>query len=252
MADTCLRLKELVKNFGKRAAVRGISLEIQGGRILGLLGPNGAGKSTTINMAAGFLRPTSGDILWDERPIAGNIRGWRRVIGVVLEELSLFEYLTVREHFLLMGRLYGLSAAESAKRADELEDFLRLGGHAETIAREASVGTRKKLAFGLGVLHSPKFLFLDEALNGIDALVVKDVKDLLRKMARRGTAVVLSSHVLDAAETLIDACVIITDGSIAFDGTMEDIGKTGRSLEETYADVCDSERRIRREPSWIS
>ncbi len=251
MTEPFLSLKTLSKSFHARPAVRGISLEVGRGGIIGLLGPNGAGKSTTINMLAGFLTPSSGDIVWKGRSIFSRMPQWRRAIGVVLEELSLFEYLTVRENFLLAGRLYGLSAAETAKRTDELSEFFRLREFGETLAREASQGTRKKLAFGLGLIHSPDVLFLDEALNGIDAVVVKDIKELLRRMARQGTAIVFSSHVLDAAETLIDRCVIINEGKIVMDAPLSDVTAGGRSLEETYVETVGA-RSTAAGLSWVS
>ena len=232
-----IELRELAKSYGRTEAVRGISLRIEAGEILGLLGPNGAGKSTTISMLAGLLTPTSGDILLDGASIFARIGEWRRSIGVVLEELSLFEYLSVREHLSFMGRLYGLAPAECRRRADELLEFFQLAEFAETVAAEASHGTRKKLAFALALIHSPRILLLDEALNGIDAIVVRDIKDLLRRLAARGAAIVLSSHVLDAAETLVGRCVIVDHGRIARDEPIERIRASGRSLEEAYTET---------------
>jgi ABC-2 type transport system ATP-binding protein len=252
MAETHLRLTELTRSFGTLTAVRGISLDVARGEILGLLGPNGAGKSTTINILTGFLRPSSGDVLWEGRSIFAHMAQWRKAIGVVLEDLSLFEYLTVEEHLRLVGRLYGLSPAETGKRTGELLDFLRLGEFAGTVVREASHGTRKKLAFGLAVIHGPRFLFLDEALNGIDAIVVKDIKDLLRRMARGGVTIVLSSHILDSAETLIDRCLIIAGGAVALDEPLERITASGRSLEETYAKAVSGSAGTAVGLSWVS
>jgi ABC-type multidrug transport system ATPase subunit len=252
MTDASLQLMNLSKSYGARAAVCGISLDVRRGEILGLLGPNGAGKSTTINMLTGFLKPTSGDVLWNERSIFRGLDEWRRTIGVVLEDLSLFEYLTVEEHFALAGTLYGLSRAETERRAAELIEFLMLNGAEDTVAREASQGTRKKLAFGLGIIHRPEFLFLDEALNGIDALVVKDIKEILKRMSSRGMTVILSSHVLDAAENLIDRCVIISAGSVALDTPMTAIKAAGKSLEVTYAEIVRGNAESVPELSWLS
>ena len=229
-----IELRELAKSYGRTEAVRGISLAIEAGEILGLLGPNGAGKSTTISMLAGLLTPTSGDILVDGASIFGRIGEWRKGIGVVLEELSLFEYLSVREHLSFLGRLYGLGPDETGRRADELLEFFQLTEFADTVAAEASHGTRKKLAFALALIHSPRILLLDEALNGIDAVVVRDIKDLLRRLAARGVAIVLSSHVLDAVEALVGRCVVINHGRIALDEPIGAIRASGRSLEEAY------------------
>jgi ABC-2 type transport system ATP-binding protein len=234
MAGMTLELKALAKSYGRTEAVRGISVAFRGGEIAGLLGPNGAGKSTTISMLAGLLSPSSGDILLDGASVLGRLPGWRRQVGVVLEELALFEYLTVEEHLALMGRLYGLSAAETGRRAGELLEFFQLGPFAATVAREASHGTRKKLAFALALLHSPRLLLLDEALNGIDAVVVRDIKLLLARLAGRGAIVLISSHVLDAVETLVDRSLIIAGGAIVRDDPIGAVRASGRTLEELY------------------
>jgi ABC-2 type transport system ATP-binding protein len=230
--------------------VDGVSLAVRRGEILGLLGPNGAGKSTTLGMICGLVTPTSGGILWEGTPLDGRSAAWKRSIGIVLEELSLFEHLTVREHLLLMGRLYGLPPAGAARRAAELLDFLRLAEFSDTLAGQASQGTRKKLAFGLALLHSPRVLLLDEAFNGIDAVVVKDLKDLLLSLARRGVTVILSSHVLDAAETLIDRCVIMKAGRIGRDQGMRDIRAAGMSLEQAYLETVSGPGERAPELSW--
>lgn len=249
MSGPCLELRDVTKSFHGRAAVRGISCAFPAGEIVGLLGPNGAGKSTTINMFSTFLAPTSGRILWEGRSIQEAGRRWRKVIGVVLEELSLFEFLTIQEHFLLAGRLYGLTASETGHRAGELTEFLRLGEYATITAREASQGTRKKLAFGLAIIHGPRFLFLDEALNGIDAVVVRDIKELLRKSAAHGTTVIISSHVLDAVQALVDRCLIINGGRIVLDSSRRSIEETGRSLEDIYSDAVAAGKAAL--PSWV-
>jgi ABC-2 type transport system ATP-binding protein len=237
MAFMTVQLRDLVKNYGRTKAVHGISLRIGSGEIVGLLGPNGAGKSTTISMLAGLLAPTSGDILLDGTSMLARMPEWRRRIGVVLEELALFEYLSVREHLTFLGRLYGLSPAETERRTGELLDFFQLGEFAQTIAAEASQGTRKKLAIALALIHSPRFLLLDEALNGVDAVVVRDLKELLRRLAARGAAIVLSSHVLDAVETLVNRCVIVVQGRIARDEPISAIRASGKPLEEIYTET---------------
>ncbi len=237
MQKPFIALESLSKSYGRHEAVRGISLAIPRGEIVGLLGPNGAGKSTTISMLTGLLTPSGGGILWEGASIFSRMREWRRALGVVLEDLSLFEYLSVREHLLLTARLAGVEEKETRRRAGELIDFFQLGGFEETLASEASQGTRKKLAFALGLVHSPRVLLLDEALNGIDAVTVSRIKGLLRKLAQQGITIIISSHVLDSVETVIDRCVIVDAGRIALDTTMEAIRATGRSLEQAYTET---------------
>jgi ABC-2 type transport system ATP-binding protein len=229
-----LELRNLSKSYGKREALKDVSLRIARGEIVGLLGPNGAGKSTAISLLTGLLTPTAGEILWEGRPLGQRTAEWRRGLGVVLEDLALFEYLSIREHLRFIGRLSGLDARETEGRARELLRFFQLEDASETIAAEASQGTRKKLAFALGLIHSPRVLLLDEALNGIDAVTVSRIKALLKRMAAAGVTIILSSHVLDSAETVIQRCLIVDKGRVALDCPMQSIRDQGRSLEEVY------------------
>ena len=250
MQTPFIALESLSKSYGRRPAVRDISLSFSRGGIVGLLGPNGAGKSTTIAMLTGLLTPSAGRILWQGAPIASRMREWRRALGVVLEDLSLFEYLTVREHLDLVARLTGLDQVETARRASELIEFFALDGFEETLASEASQGTRKKLAFALGLVHDPQILLLDEALNGIDAVTVSRIKGLLRRLAQNGTTILLSSHVLDSVETIIDRCVIVDAGRVALDTSMEAIRASGRSLEQVYTRAVGA-RDVEPVLSWL-
>ena len=250
MPGQFIALKSLSKSYGRHPAVRDISLDIPCGEIVGLLGPNGAGKSTTIAMLTGLLTPSSGAILWEDSSIFTRMREWRRVLGVVLEDLSLFEYLSVREHLYLTARLAGLDEKETIQRAAELIEFFQLEGFQETLASEASQGTRKKLAFALGLIHAPRILLLDEAFNGIDAVTVSRIKDLLRRLARRGMTIILSSHVLDAVETIINRCVIMDGGSVALDTRIDAIRASGRSLEQVYTSTLGA-REVAPVLSWL-
>ncbi len=246
-----LEIHHLCKRYGSRSAVSDLSLRVQPGEIVGLLGPNGAGKSTTIGILSGFLTPTSGDILWDGHSIFPRIAAWRRQIGVVLEELSLFEYRTVAEHLRLVGRLGGLGARETERRTGELLEFLQMTEHAGTVAAEASHGTRKKLALALCLLHSPRVLLLDEATNGIDAVTVSRVKALLRTLASRGVAILMSSHVLDAIEAIASRCVILREGKLALDQSVADIRQSGQSLEQVYTTAILGSEPAAPELSWV-
>ena len=247
MADSFLSIVKLTKRYGDRTVLDGISCDIAKGEVVGLLGPNGAGKSTTMNIVAGFLKPTAGDVLLEGRSVLDGPQEWRSSLGVVLDDLALFEYLTVAEHLALVGQLYGLSRAETAKRADELVDFFSLTEATDTIAREASHGTRKKLALALSLMHGPRVLLLDESLNGIDAVTARDFKVLLRKMSQKGTTVLITSHMLDATQQMIDRCVMLNHGRIVLDSSLQEIA----GLEETYVKViCGPERRDP-ELSWV-
>jgi len=229
-----LELRDLRKSYGRRRAVDGITCTVARGEIVGLLGPNGAGKSTTMSLLTGLLSPSSGEILWEGQSIHDRLPQWRRMLGAVMEDLALFEYLTVEEHLTLMARLAGLDSREADRRRGELLSFFDLEDHADTPAAEASQGTRRKLAFALGLVHSPRVLLLDEALNGIDAITVSRIKGLLRRMAAAGVTIILSSHILDAAQTLVGRVMIVDKGRIVLDTTMDALRASGRTLEEVY------------------
>ncbi len=230
-----LELRDLRRSYGGREAVRGVSFALARGEIVGLLGPNGAGKSTLIGLLTGLLAPSAGEILWEGRPLSSRAAEWRRAIGVVLEDLSLFEYLTVEENLRFVAALAGLPGPEAERRCSDLLAFLDMEGHAGTPAAGASQGTRRKLAFGLAVLSSPRVLLLDEALNGVDALTVVHLKALLRRLAAAGTTIVLSSHALDSVETLADRCIIVHQGRVVRDAGMKELVGSGRSLDQVYA-----------------
>jgi len=237
-----IELRALAKQYGRREAVRGISLAARRGEVVGLLGPNGAGKSTLIGMMTGLLVPTGGGVYWEGRPIQERMVAWRRSLGVVLEDLSLFEYLTITENMRFVARLGGLDAAEGERRIVDLLAFLDLDDAAATPAVEASQGTRRKLAFALAVLRSPRVLLLDEALNGVDALTASRIKALLKRLAAGGVTVFLSSHVLDALETLVERCVIVHRGAVALDTAMAAVRASGTTLEQLYTSVVAADR----------
>jgi ABC-2 type transport system ATP-binding protein len=237
MESSWLELRGLAKQYGRREAVKGVSLTLHRGQIVGLLGPNGAGKSTLIGMLTGLLAPSAGEILWEGRPIRDRQPEWRRALGVVLEDLSLFEYLSVAENMRFVGTLYGLAASEAERRAADLLAFLDLADHADTPAAEASQGTRRKLAFALAVLHGPRILLLDESLNGVDALTASRIKGLLRRCAAGGVTVILSSHVLDALESIVERCVIVHRGKAVLDIPMSAVRESGRTLEQVYTSI---------------
>ena len=251
MIDARLELRGLSRRFGSREAVREMSLCVRPGEVVGLLGPNGAGKSTTISLLTGFLTPSAGDVLWEGYPIFSHLARWRRQIGVVLEDLCLFEYLSISEHLLLVGQLAGLGALESARRTEELLAFFQLDEHAQTVAAQASAGTRKKLAFALGLIHSPRVLFLDEATNGIDTITVVRIKGLLGKLAAAGVAIIMSSHVLDSIEPIIGRCIIMNNGRVCVDAPLEKIKLAFGSLEEAYTRAILGPDKPQPELSWV-
>ncbi len=216
MGEPALRIEKLTKTYGKKTAVENLSLSIGRGVCFGFLGPNGAGKSTTLNMLSGVLPSTSGDIFFNGRRVTGPGGEVRRMIGVLPENFLLFDHLTLAEHCLMLGPVYGLSAAESTRRADELFDFLQLQDDQRRLAGEASYGMKKKLCLALALLHNPDIFLLDEPFEGLDPLASENVQTLIRTLKRNGKTVFLCSHILSIVEDLVDQVGIVANGRLVF------------------------------------
>src|SRR5689334_18951927 len=171
-------VRGLTKVFRERPAVDGISFQVARGRFFGFLGPNGAGKSTTIKMLTGVLRPTAGEAAIEGLSLERDLLRIKGIIGVLPEELPLYERLTGEEYLHFAGRMHGLSREDTRGRTDELLEFLSLAEERGKLVVDYSQGMRKKLALAAALIHSPRVLFLDEPLNGIDPVSGRVVTDL--------------------------------------------------------------------------
>ncbi len=181
-----IETRDLTRKFGRLVAVDGLNLQIPKGTIFGFLGPNGSGKSTTVRMLTGLLPPTSGDALISGTSILDSPLEVKKRIGVLPEELALFDALTIWEHLMLSGPIYGLSKSETEKRAGELLNFLDLSASRNSYVEQASYGMRKKCSLAMALIHNPSVLFLDEPFEGIDPVSARNIKDLLLLMAGKG------------------------------------------------------------------
>jgi ABC-2 type transport system ATP-binding protein len=213
----------LVRRFGEFAAVDGVNLRVGRGQFFGFLGPNGAGKSTTIKMLTGLLAPTSGEARVLGYDIAREPLEVKRRIGVVPEDLNLFERLTGAEMLTFTGRMYGLTREQTAERARELLELMELDTDPKKLAVEYSHGMKKKLSLACALIHRPEILFLDEPFEGVDAVASRTLKDLLLKLTGRGLTVFLTSHVLEIVERLCTDIAIIADGRLVVAGALEEV-----------------------------
>jgi ABC-2 type transport system ATP-binding protein len=247
--------QNLTKAFRGKVAVDGISLRVARGRFFGFLGPNGAGKSTTIKMLTGLLRPTSGEASIEGHDLRRELLDIKRVIGVLPEELPLYERLTGEEYLHFAGRMYGLGKVETRRRTDELLEFLTLTEERGKLIVDYSQGMKKKVALAAALIHSPRVLFLDEPLNGIDPVSGRVVTDLLRRLASKGVTLFFTSHVLDVVERLCDEVAVIDRGRIVAQGTLEEIRaqrELGQdaTLEDAFLKLVAADVQ-RAELSWI-
>jgi ABC-2 type transport system ATP-binding protein len=223
---------DLVRRFGDFTAVDNLNLTVQRGSFFGFLGPNGAGKSTTIKMLTGLLAPTSGKILVLGRDLAAEPLEVKRRIGVVPEDLNLFERLTGAEMLSFTARMYGLQQAEIAARLPELLDLMELRNEPKKLIVEYSHGMKKKLSLACALIHRPEILFLDEPFEGIDAIASRTLKDLLSRLTARGLTVFLTSHVLEIVERLCSDIAIIAQGKLLAAGPLAELRKGVGLTEE--------------------
>jgi ABC-2 type transport system ATP-binding protein len=224
----------LSKTFGDLVAVHHLELRIPKGTLFGFLGPNGSGKSTTVKMLTGILQPTSGEVFISGRSLANSPIDVKKRIGVLPEDLALFESLTIWEHLLMVGPVYRLSRKETEKRAEQLLVYLDLWQSRHTYVDDASSGMRKKCSLAMALLHNPEVLFLDEPFEGIDPVSARNIKDLLLVMARKGVTVFLTSHILEVVERLVQSFAIIVAGEIVCSQTMEETLRCGDTLEDLF------------------
>ena len=220
----------LVKQFAEFVAVDHIDLQVSRGSFFGFLGPNGAGKSTTIKMLTGLLAPTSGKLRVLGLDVVQQPIEVKRRIGVVPEDLNLFERLTGAEMLSFTGRMYGLRRDDIAQRSKELLELMELQDEPKKLVVEYSHGMKKKLSLACALIHRPEMLFLDEPFEGIDAIASRTLKDLLLRLTARGLTVFLTSHVLEIVERLCSDIAIIAQGKLLASGSLSELRK-GISME---------------------
>src|ERR1700730_125111 len=223
--STAVETTTLVRQFGDFVAVDNLNLTLHRGSFFGFLGPNGAGKSTTIKMLTGLLAPTSGKIRVLGRDLAQEPLEVKRRIGVVPEDLNLFERLTGAEMLAFTGRMYGLGKTEIAERSPELLNLMELRDEPKKLIVEYSHGMKKKLSLACALIHRPEILFLDEPFEGVDAIASRTLKDLLTKLTARGLTVFLTSHVLEIVERLCSDIAIISQGRLLASGPLNELRK---------------------------
>jgi ABC-2 type transport system ATP-binding protein len=225
----------LTRRFGDFCAVDGIDLRVESGTFYGFLGPNGAGKSTTIKMLTGLLAASSGSvrILGEDVADADRAREVKRRIGVVPENLALFDNLTAREYLTFIGRMYLLPAQTVRERSQELLQMMDLADEEKKLTLEYSHGMKKKLALAAALLPNPDLLFLDEPFEGVDAVASRVLRDTLKRCVERGATVFLTSHVLEIVERLCTDFGIIASGKLVHQGRMTEVAEGG-SLEELF------------------
>jgi len=223
VSQPILECRELRKRFGDLAAVDGVSFEIGPGETYGLLGPNGAGKTTTISMVCGLLERDGGEVLVDGRPLTTSSVEAKAAIGYVPQELAIYPDLTGRENLRFFARLYGLPAAEARSRTDDVLDVVGLSERSGDPAKEYSGGMKRRLNIGIGLLHRPRLLVLDEPTVGVDPQSRNAILESVARLGDEGIAVLYTTHYMEEAERLCDRIGIIDLGSLRAEGTRREL-----------------------------
>ena len=221
VTSLAIQARGLVKRFGTLSAVDGLDLEVPRGACYAFLGPNGAGKSTTIGLLTGLFPPDGGHATLLGFDLAAEPLEVKRRIGVVPEELALFERLSGLDYLVFCGRMYGLDAGTARARAEELLALTELAPRAGALVADYSKGMRRRLAIAAALIHGPELVFLDEPFEGIDVVAGAVIRALLAHLRSAGVTILLTTHVFEIAERLATHAGVVVAGRLATSGTVE-------------------------------
>ncbi len=233
-----IEVQDLTKRYGDFTAVKSLSFTVRPGEVLGLVGPNGAGKTSTLRCLSGIIPTNGGAVVIGGCDLARDPVGAKRQLAFFPDEPRLFDYLTVRQHLAFVARIYGIGGHEAAARP-LLEEF-EIADKADSLPAQLSRGMKQKLVIACGLLHSPRILFFDEPLTGLDPLGIRRMKDSIVRRAREGAAIVLSSHLLHLLEEVCSHVLILKQGEKIADGTLAEVvsrfsgGDANANLEEIF------------------
>ncbi len=247
-----IETRQLTRYFDDFCAVAGIDLKVEAGTFYGFLGPNGAGKSTTIKMLTGLLAPSAGEmhVLGKNMSLPREALEAKARVGVIPEDLALFENLTAREYLTFVGRMYLVPRDTIRSRIDELLPLLGLEQDEKKFTMEYSHGMKKKLALAAALLPNPDLLFLDEPFEGVDALTSRVIRDLLGGFVTRGSTVFLTSHVLEIVEKLCTHVGIIVKGKLVEQASLDEI-RQGSTLEARFLEKAGADAEPAHKLRWL-
>ena len=252
--DLAIETHGLTRDFGQFRAVNGVDLAVPAGSFYGFLGPNGAGKSTTIKCLTGLLKPTAGSMrILGLDPLAEPVAVKRR-IGVVPEDLALFDRLTARETLTFVADVHGIDTSSATQRSADLLRLMDLEGAANTLVTDYSHGMRKKLSLAAALLPAPRLLFLDEPFEGIDAVASRQIKELLVSFVARGGTIFLTSHILEIVERLSTHIGVIAQGRLVAQAPIAELREArgrGQTLEELFIGLVGADAKPQAELDWF-
>ena len=236
-----LEVNNLVKKYGDFTAVKGISFDIQEGEIFSLLGPNGAGKTTTILVLSTLYAPTGGEATIGGHSVTREPMAVRNIIGVVPQEIALYDDLTARENLSFWGQMYGLSGKSLNTRIDEVLEQIGLTDKAKQRVKTYSGGMKRRVNIGVGLLHKPKLLFMDEPTVGIDPQSRRAILDSVKELNRQGMTVLYTTHYMEEAAELSDRVGIMDHGELIALGTQTELTKQVGEMETLILHVGEND-----------
>ncbi len=252
MIPTAIETHQLTRVFGNQTAVDSVDLKVACGTFYGFLGQNGAGKSTTIKMLTGLLSPTAGTVSVLGCNMLDHTQSLeaKKQIGVIPENLALFDNLTAIEYLIFIGRIHGLERETIRDRSDEMLHLLSLERETKKLVLEYSHGMRKKLSLAAALLPNPKLLFLDEPFEGVDAVASVTIRDLLSSFVAKGSTVFLTSHVLEIVERLCTHVGIIQSGKLIHQSSMDELHQSG-TLEQCFLQATGAYKNQVAKLEWL-
>ncbi|MEY4635923.1 MAG: hypothetical protein RJA55_1721 [Acidobacteriota bacterium] len=232
-----IAVENLVKRFGAFTAVDGVSINVEPGQIHGFLGPNGAGKTTSIRMIAGLLRPDEGRILVNGHDLAREPEAAKAALGFIPDRPFIYDKLTAGEFLRFHGGLYGMDDGDTDARIGEMLEIFELGRWQHELVESFSHGMKQRLVMSAAFLHRPKAVLVDEPMVGLDPRGARLIKDIFRRMAARGVAILMSTHTLEVAQEMCDLISIILKGKIIAHGTVADVRAMAGTPDEELTPV---------------
>lgn len=237
--EPLISIRHLYKNYGNKAVLKDINLDVYPGQVIGYIGPNGAGKSTTVKILCGLITDYEGEVTLKGFDLKGDTLSVKKIIGYVPELAELYDVLTPMEFLSFMGSLYGMNEEVCHDRIIRMMQAFSLQDNLNQRMDSFSKGMRQKVLLASGILHNPDIIILDEPLSGLDANSVIIIKELISMLAKEGKTVFYCSHMMDVVEKVSDRIVLIDDGRIVANGTFDELKaeQGNKSLEQIFAQL---------------
>ncbi|MBA3829279.1 MAG: ABC transporter ATP-binding protein [Taibaiella sp.] len=242
-----ITIKHLSKSYGAKNVLKDISLDIYPGQIIGYIGPNGAGKSTTVKILTGIIQDYTGDITIAGKELRSNVLEIKQMMGYIPELAEIYDLLTPREYLTFIGKLYHLTDTIIEDRSRRMLESFGLLTNMDQRMDSFSKGMKQKVLIISGLLHNPSIVILDEPLSGLDANAVIMIKELMQVLKQEGKTIFYCSHMMDVVEKVSDRIMLISDGRIIADGTMEELRQNNAdTLEQIFSRLTSTGDQVNR------